>query len=132
MSYIPADVYSNLAYLGLILAMGVLPLLPTVTVAAVMVAVAAAIITAATATVQAVTVAATMILAATATLQAVLLGRRCQRQQHLRQLLLQALLQALHHTALLPMAPAPRAGAAVVAITTVCNVSSLLVFIYPS
>ena len=127
MSYIPADVYSNLAYLGSILAMGVLPLLPTVTIA-----VAAAIITAATATVQAVTVAATMILAATATLQAVLLGRRCQRQQHLRQLLLQALLQALHHTALLPMAPAPRAGAAVVAITTVCNVSSLLVFIYPS
>jgi hypothetical protein len=114
MSYIPADAYSNLAYLESILAMGVLPLLPTVTVPA------------------AAAVAATMILAATATLQAVLLRWRWRCQQHLRRLIPQALPQAPRHTALLPMVPAPRAGAAAVNIITVSNVSSLVVFIYPS
>ena len=82
--------------------MGVIPLLPTCLP---------------TVTVAATTVVATTITTWVAAVQAV--PPRGQRQPR------QLILQAPRHTALLPMARAPQAGATVATITTVCSVSSL-------
>lgn len=99
--------------------MGAIPLLPTVPLTVTVTATMGAIPLLPTA-LPTVTVAATMVVATITTPIAVQAVPPCGQRRPL-----QLILQAPRHTALLPMARAPPAGATVVTITTVCNVSSL-------
>ena len=99
--------------------MGAIPLLPTVPLTVTVTATMGAIPLLPTA-LPTVTVAATMVVATITTPIAVQAVPPCGQRRPL-----QLILQAPRHTALLPMARAPQAGATVVTITTVCSVSPL-------